>query len=75
MRVTVGDNYATCPYCGSVDFAADEPGAPAPPQELQCAQCGGFASRKLLLDRIGEEAMLQAKESIARLKSGRSRKI
>jgi hypothetical protein len=51
MRVGIGDSYARCPYCGSVEFAADDFDA-APPRELLCAQCGGYASRKLLLDQI-----------------------
>jgi hypothetical protein len=56
MRLGVGDQYAKCPYCGSVDFVPEEPGAPAPP-ELQCAECGGYASRKVLLERSGEDAI------------------
>jgi hypothetical protein len=52
MRVGAGDYCARCPYCGSPDFAAEDADAVAPPQELICARCGGYASRKLLLDEI-----------------------
>jgi hypothetical protein len=52
MRVQVEDQYAKCPYCGSVDFASEGDNAAAPPQELVCARCGGHASRKLLLDAL-----------------------
>lgn len=73
MKVRVEDCYARCPYCGSMDFLeGDDSGAG--PQELECERCGGYASRKLLLDRIGDEAIAQSKESLARLKSRPAKK-
>jgi hypothetical protein len=52
MRVQVEDQYAKCPYCGSIDFASDADPAGLPPQEVVCARCGGYASRKLLIDAL-----------------------
>jgi hypothetical protein len=65
MRVGVGDKYAKCPYCGSAEFVAEDVDAAAPPRELECARCGGYASRKLLLERVGEEAGARRKSDRA----------
>lgn len=66
MKVRLGDYYAKCPYCGSTDFLGGDDAASA---ELACARCGGYASRRLLLDRIADEAIVPANG--ARLKSQR----
>lgn len=55
MRLSVGERYARCPYCGGTEFLEAEPSA-TPPLELACAQCGGFASRKIVLESPGDEA-------------------
>ena len=48
MHLKIGDRIACCPYCGSNDFAQDErEGAPTP--EVMCSRCGGFASRRIVL--------------------------
>ena len=53
MRVSVGERYARCPYCGGIEFMEDKSSA-GPPLELICARCGGFASRKILLERAAD---------------------
>jgi transcription initiation factor TFIIIB Brf1 subunit/transcription initiation factor TFIIB len=61
MKVSVGDQCAKCPYCGGTEFLPSDDSA-APPHELVCAQCGGYASRKLLIDRMADEAIAPAKK-------------
>ena len=51
MQFKLGERFARCPYCGSIEFVAAER-SPSPPRELVCARCGGFASRKVVLDNL-----------------------
>lgn len=71
MKVSVGNYAVKCPYCGNTDFAPSD-GPLAEQQELVCAQCGGYASRKILLERVGDEAALDARRARDRLKKERS---
>lgn len=69
MRIQVGDQFACCPYCGGLEFQP-------PPDaeellELECAACGGHASRKIVLERLGDEAMERARASLEQLKKDR----
>jgi hypothetical protein len=64
MKLGIGDLYAECPYCGSTEFAAHEEQS----RELMCIQCEGYASRRLLLERLGDAAAMQARASLDRLK-------
>jgi transcription initiation factor TFIIIB Brf1 subunit/transcription initiation factor TFIIB len=70
MKLRVGDLYAECPYCGSTDFVARDDES----RELVCAQCDGYSSRQLLLERIGDTAAQQARASLIRLKNERRKK-
>jgi hypothetical protein len=45
-----------CPYCGSTEFLPPADAASGP-VELACAQCGGRASRKLLLKPLGDDLL------------------
>lgn len=56
MQFKLGDRFARCPYCGGTEFVAPE-GPATPSRELACAQCGGFASRKLVLEHLRDEAI------------------
>ena len=56
MRFKLGDRFARCPYCEGTEFMAPE-GSGTPPRELACAQCGGFVSRKLVLEHLRDEAI------------------
>jgi len=70
MKISVGDYFAKCPYCGSMEFLpGDDPASE--PHELACADCGGYASRQVVLDRIGDEATLRAEEALDRLRKKR----
>lgn len=68
MKLRVGNLFAECPYCGSTEFlpAEDEDS-----RELNCAQCGGYASRQVVLERVGDAATELARAGLARLKNER----
>jgi transcription initiation factor TFIIIB Brf1 subunit/transcription initiation factor TFIIB len=70
MKLRVGNLLAQCPYCGSAEFAepADED------RDLVCADCGGRASRQVVLDRLGDHASELARDTLARLKQERRSK-
>lgn len=73
MKVQIGNYFAKCPYCSSEDFVPDARGE-SEPIELTCASCGGAASRRLLLEGIGDEAAAAGRESLERMKSARGLK-
>ncbi len=54
MQVKIGERYVRCPYCGATEFLDSDDRA-SPPIELACARCGGFSSRKVLLERVAED--------------------
>ena len=54
MRLAVGEAVAKCPYCGGLDFLPQDDAAREPP-EVVCAKCGGYASRKVLLEQLQDK--------------------
>ncbi|HZM35344.1 MAG TPA: hypothetical protein VFC18_12730 [Burkholderiales bacterium] len=67
MRVPLGDLFAECPYCGSLDFLEDG----AQSSELACARCGGFASRQVILERLAQQAGELGALTLERMKAER----
>lgn len=73
MIVSVGDLTAKCRNCGGTQFTAAS-------RELEldtimtCSGCANTATYRELLERIGEEAMRRANESLAELKKRSARR-
>lgn len=68
MRVPLGELFAECPYCGSLDFVAEDGGQPS---ELACARCGGRASRLVILERLAQRAGELGALALERMKAER----
>ena len=54
MRIPATNGAAKCPYCGAMEFVP-QADSTIPPQEEVCAQCGGYVSHKLLVERAADE--------------------
>ena len=65
--VQIHEVRATC-SCGASEFYAIDPEPYGPEAELVCAACRKQQPYVALLDRIGEEAMRRARESLAQLR-------
>ena len=68
MIISVGGLQATCPACGGVEFDAVPRNELRTDSELTCSGCGRKSTYHDLLDQIGELAMKQANESLAKLR-------
>ncbi|HEX9489994.1 MAG TPA: hypothetical protein VF930_06900 [Stellaceae bacterium] len=73
MLVSVGDISARCKSCGGIDFKVLSAGALHLSSALVCTHCGRETTYLDLLDSIGEEAMRQANEAVAKLKKDAAR--
>ena len=68
MKLTVGQIEACCPGCGGREF--DVQGGPLAIQsELFCLGCGVGTPYEALVNQIGEQAMKQANEALAKPRS------
>ena len=67
LKARLGNLFAKCPYCQTTDFLPAGDGD----KELVCAQCGGYASRRVILERLAEEAAELGELTLARLKKER----
>ena len=54
VKLQLGDLLVKCPYCEATEFVAADEGAE--PREVVCACCGGYASRRVLLERLRVKA-------------------
>jgi hypothetical protein len=68
MIISVGDFQAMCPGCGGTEFDSVSRSELLPQSELACSGCGRKSTYHDLLEQIGERAMKQANESLAKLK-------
>jgi hypothetical protein len=68
MKLSVGHIEAQCPGCGGADFDIPEAAALTSDSVLACASCGRQNRYGDLLNQIGEQAMKQANESLAKLR-------
>jgi len=68
MIIGVGDVEAQCPACGGVQFDSMPRSELRTDIELTCSACGRKSTYHDLLEQIGERAMKQANESLARLR-------
>lgn len=68
MLVAVRDIAARCRKCGKTDFQPLGAGELRLTSVLACTGCGHRATYRELLERIGEQAVKRANESIAQLK-------
>jgi hypothetical protein len=68
MIISVGDFQATCPECGGTEFDSVSRSELRPQSELTCCGCGRKTTYHDLLEQIGERAMQQANESLAKLR-------
>ena len=59
---------ARCPGCGGASFHPRGSGELHAQSELACTGCGLKSSYEDLLEQIGQQAMQQANDAIARLK-------
>lgn len=68
MKLAVGEIEARCPGCGAKEFEA--PGQPLGSRsELLCLACGKSTTYETLVTQIGEQAMKQANEALAKLRN------
>lgn len=68
MKLGVGHIEARCPGCAARDF--DIAGGKLEMQsELICVACGKSTPYQALLNQIGEQAMKQANEALAKLRN------
>jgi len=71
MKLAVGQIEARCPGCGASDFNLR--GAELEMHsELFCVACGKATPYQALLNEIGEQAMQQANEALAKLRKMRN---
>jgi hypothetical protein len=68
MIIGVGDVQAKCPECGGTDFDSVPRSELRTQSELTCSGCGRKSIYYDLLEQIGEQAMKQANESLAKLR-------
>jgi len=73
MEVRLGDLVGECPYCGSTEFVAPDDEGPGG-GEVTCAQCGGSASRAVVLELVAERAAYLGALTLSRLRRERARK-
>ena len=67
MKLAVGQIEARCPGCGASDFHPGG-GKLEMQSELLCVACGKATPYQALLNQIGEQAMKQANEALAKLR-------
>ena len=70
MIISVGGLQATCSGCGGAEFEAMPGNELRTESKLTCTSCGRISIYHDLLEQIGERAMKQANESLAKLKGG-----
>ena len=68
MIVSVGEMRARCPACGAKKFEDVTANPLRSDTELRCTKCGRKALYGELLEQIGERAMKQASDSLAKLR-------
>jgi len=66
VKLSVGHIEARCPGCGSHEFEV-KGGPLAIQSELFCLGCGVATPYEALVNQIGEQAMKQANEALAKL--------
>lgn len=68
MKLAVGEIAARCPSCGANEFdTLSEPlGSHS---ELVCLACGTGTTYETLVTQIGEQAMKQANDALAKLRN------
>ena len=71
MKLSVGQIEARCPGCGRHEFEV-RGGPLAIRSELFCLGCGVGTPYEALVNQIGEQAMKQANEALAKLRSTKS---
>jgi hypothetical protein len=68
MIIKLGEIQARCPACSGVEFDGPPQSELRTDSELACSGCGSKSNYHDLLEQIGEQAMKQANEALARLK-------
>jgi hypothetical protein len=68
MKLSVGHIEAQCLACGGADFDMPEMPSLSRDSVFTCAKCGRQNGYDDLLNQIGEQAMKQANESLAKLR-------
>jgi len=68
MIVGVGEIRARCESCGGKEFEDVAPDALRVGTQLKCTKCGRRTLYGDLLEQIGERAMKQASDSLAKLR-------
>ena len=68
MIVGIGDIRGRCEGCGGTQFDEVAADALRSDTELRCTKCGRKTLYGELLEQIGEQAMKQASDSLAKLR-------
>ena len=71
MIISVGEIRARCAGCGGVEFDEVADDALRSGTELRCTNCGRQTLYGELLEQIGEQAMKQASDALAKLRGKR----
>ena len=68
MKLSVGHIAARCLRCGCAQFDAQDTAALSSDSILTCSSCGAKNAYHELMHQIGEQAIKEANESLARLR-------